>query len=116
MLVLLVIFMVTAPLIQQQVDIDLPETQSKKSVAVKDRDVVLTINKKKKIMIAKTEVPIKELTPKLKEIFRNKKEKEIYLRADETVPYGFVVQVMALIKNAGIDRMGMITDLDTGKL
>ncbi|HLG18950.1 MAG TPA: protein TolR [Bdellovibrionota bacterium] len=110
MLVLLVIFMVTAPLIQQQVDIDLPATSSKKSVAVTEQDVVLTIDKKQQLSIAKTKVGVQDLSVKLKEVFRNKQKKEIYLRADKTVPYGFVVKVMALVKNAGIDRMGMITD------
>ena len=113
MLVLLVIFMVTAPLIQQQVDIDLPETTSKKAVAVKETDVVLTVNKNRQILIANTSVNLKTLAAKLKEIYRNKQNKEIYLRADQAVPYGFVVKVMAEIKNGGIDRMGMITESET---
>jgi biopolymer transport protein TolR len=110
MLVLLVIFMVTAPLIQQQVDIDLPETRSTQAMAVKENDVVLTLDKKQQIFLAKTRIPQGELVAKLREIYRNKTKKEIYLRADKTIPYGFVVKVMALVKNAGIDRMGMITD------
>jgi biopolymer transport protein TolR len=110
MLVLLVIFMVTAPLIQQQVDIDLPETRSTQAVAVKENDVVLTLDKKQQIFLAKTRVPAGELVAKLREVYRNKSKKEIYLRADRTIPYGFVVKVMAMVKNAGIDRMGMITD------
>lgn len=114
MLVLLVIFMVTAPLIHQQVDIDLPETRSTKAVAIKDNDLVLTVNKKKEIFLAKKQIKRKELVAKLKEIYRNKNKKEIFLRADQTIPYGFVVKIMALIKRAGIDRMGMITESEKG--
>ena len=109
MLVLLVIFMVTAPMIQQQVDVDLPETRSTQSVAVKPNDVVLKIDRKRKISIAKRTLTLNELTPKLREMFREKSKKEIYLQADQRIPYGFVVKVMAMVKNAGIDRMGMIT-------
>ncbi len=115
MLVLLIIFMVTAPLISQQVDVDLPETSSKQSLVVKESDVVLMINKKQQIFLAKTPVNLNQLTSKLREIYRNKPKKEIYLQADRSVPYGFVVKVMALVKNAGIDRMGMITEQETEK-
>ncbi len=113
MLVLLVIFMVTAPLISQQVDVDLPETRSTQSVEVKANDVVLRITKKKEIFIAKSPIRLEEVTPKLREIFREKSKKEVYLQADKSIPYGFVVKIMALIKNAGIDRMGMITEPET---
>jgi len=113
MLVLLVIFMVTAPLISQQVDVDLPETRSTQSVEVKANDVVLRITKKKEVFIAKSRIRIEEVTPKLREIFREKMKKEVYLQADKSIPYGFVVKIMALIKNAGIDRMGMITEPET---
>lgn len=110
MLVLLVIFMVTAPMIQQQVDVDLPETRSTQSVAVKPNDVVLKITRKQEIFIAKQAMSLKDLTPKLTEMFRDKPKKEIFLQADEKIPYGFVVKVMAMVKNAGIERMGMITE------
>jgi len=113
MLVLLVIFMVTAPMIQQEVDLELPETRSTKAVAVQEQDIVLTINRKKEIYIAKTKLSLKTLTPKLREIFREKRKKELYLRADKRIPYGFVVKVMALVKNAGIERMGLITDAES---
>jgi biopolymer transport protein TolR len=113
MLVLLVIFMVTAPLIQKEVDIDLPETRAVQAVSVKETDVVLTINKQRQVYLAKTQVEVTDLTPKLREIFRTKNRKEIFLRADKGIPYGFVIKVMALVKNAGIDRMGMITESET---
>ncbi len=115
MLVLLVIFMVTAPMIQQQVDVDLPETTSKSATMVKENDVVLTLDKKKNILIGKVPVPLKGLSSKLREIYRTKSKKEIYMRADKTIPYGFVVKVMAEVKNGGIDRMGMITESESGE-
>ena len=110
MLVLLVIFMVAAPLIQKGVDVELPQTKSKKVVAAKETDVVLTINQKSQIYIGERQLKTDELTDKLAEIYKHKAEKEIFLKADKKIPYGFVVKVMALIKNAGIDKMGMITD------
>ncbi|MFH1018786.1 MAG: protein TolR [Pseudomonadota bacterium] len=113
MLVLLVIFMVAAPLIQKNVDVDLPETRSKKVVAAKETDVILTINDKQQIFIGNAQFKLDDLTDKLAGIYKNKREKEIFLRADRKIPYGFVVKVMALIKNAGIDRMGMITDSES---
>jgi biopolymer transport protein TolR len=113
MLVLLIIFMVTAPLIQTGVDVNLPQTRSTHAVAVKENDVVLTVDDKKQIFIGKNKIDMNVLSAKLKEIYKNKKEKELYLRADQKLPYGFVVKVMALVKNAGIDKMGMITDPET---
>jgi len=110
MLVLLVIFMVTAPLVQQQVDVDLPQTNTQKAVTLSDTDVVLVITKKKELLIERTSIPIKEFGPKIKAIFEKKQKKEIFLQADQSVPYGFVVKVMALLKQSGVDKMGMITD------
>ena len=112
MLVLLIIFMVTAPLIQQGIEVQLPETRSTRSISIKENDVILSVNKDKEIYLGKTQLKLKEVTAKLKEIYKNKKKKEIYLRADKSIPYGFVIKVMALVKNAGIDQMGMITDAE----
>lgn len=113
MLVLLVIFMVAAPLMQQQVDIDLPKSKSKKGITVVENDVVLTINEKREIFLSKAQLRLSDLDNKLAQIYKTKQRKEIFLRADKHVPYGFVVQVMAQIKNAGIDKMGLITDSES---
>jgi biopolymer transport protein TolR len=113
MLVLLIIFMVAAPLIQKGVDVELPATRAQKAVSVKESDVVLTINERKQIFVGKVELTLDNLDAKLAEIYRTKTKKEIFLRADKRIPYGFVVKVMALVKNAGVDRMGMITDPET---
>ena len=110
MLVLLVIFMVTAPLMQSGVEVDIPETESKQAIETKESDIVLTINSKSEIFINKTKIGLKTLKSKLQEIYKGKRKKEIYLRADKTIPYGFIVKVMAIAKNSGIDSMGMITE------
>lgn len=109
MLVLLVIFMVTAPLTQQQVDVNLPQTQSKQSAMVEENDVILMIDSKKNISIKNTRLDSQTLTEKLSAMYKNKPKKEIFLQADEKLSYGFVVGIMAKIKNAGIDKIGMLT-------
>lgn len=117
MLVLLIIFMVAAPLLQQGVDVDLPQVDAS-AVKASEEDFILSINKQNQIFLGddkKTKYSIDNLKEKLGLIFENKKKKEIYLHADKTVSYGFVVKVMALCQQAGIDRVGMITnpeDLD----
>lgn len=113
MLVLLIIFMVAAPLVQQQVDVELPETSSNQSIAVKENDVVLIVDKNKQLLLANTKLTMTELSQKLKSIMKNKKEKVVYLQADKSVPYGFVVKIMALVKNSGVDKMGMITNQES---
>lgn len=111
-LVLLIIFMVTAPLMQQGVEVQLPKTNSKSNVAMKQDDVVLSIDGSKNIFIGKTKVSRKDLTDKLQAIFKNKKNKDLYLEADKSINYGFVVDVMATAKNAGIEKVGLITEQD----
>lgn len=111
MLVLLIIFMVTAPLLQQGIDIDLPEVNASAVSAAKE-DFILSIDNDGKIFLGddkKTVYTLQTLEDKLKAIFENKEKKEIYLRADRDIQYGYVVQVMALSQKAGIERVGMIT-------
>ena len=109
MLVLLVIFMVTAPLLQYGVDVDLPES-SQVPIEIPKEQVVLSIQKDRTISIDRYKVSLSDLEKKLKGVYEGKKHKQIFLQADKSVPYGFVVQVMAKIKAAGIDRMGLITE------
>ena len=108
MLVLLIIFMVTAPMMQQGIDVDLPNVVAK-DVPVKEEKLVLTITKKREIFINEQPVEILRLREKLKKMYKNRAIKEIFLKADENVPYGFVVKTMAEIREAGIERLGMIT-------
>ena len=109
MLVLLIIFMVTAPMLQMGIDVDLPRVKAK-SVDVAEEKLVLTINGAKDIFLNKSRIPLRELGTKLGYIFKSRIDREIYLRADRNVPYGFVVEVMAEVRKAGVDKLGMITE------
>ena len=107
-LVLLVIFMVTAPMMQEGVDVNLPQAKGK-SLPSKEKRMTITITGKKEIFLNDRKVELSKLEGKLKKIFRNRVNKELFLRADKVVPYGFVVRTMAAIRNAGIDQLGMVT-------
>ena len=109
MLVLLVIFMVTAPLIQQGVKVNLPETKAS-PVEATEKKLVVSIDKGKRVFIGDTEVALAELEEKLKTNTKAQKDKELYLHADRDLPYGIVVDVMASAQRAGVTNVGMITD------
>jgi biopolymer transport protein TolR len=108
MLVLLVIFMVTAPMMMQGVDVALPEATAKPLVAQKD-NLVITIDKDQKVHINDFAVETDYLKEKLAKILENRSEREVYFRADASVPYGVVARVMAQIKGAGVEKLGMVT-------
>jgi biopolymer transport protein TolR len=109
MLVLLIIFMVTAPMLSMGIDCNLPRVKSK-SVDVTEDKLVLTVNETKEIYINKVKIPLSELNSKLEAIFTSRIDREIFLRADKNVPYGFVVEVMSEVRKAGVDKLGMITE------
>ena len=109
MLVLLVIFMVTAPMLQTGIDVNLPRVKAK-SVDVAEEKIVLTINGAREIFINRSLLQLPELGVKLEAIFKQRIDREVYLRADRNVPYGFVVEVMAAVRKAGVDKLGMITE------
>ncbi|MEJ2586571.1 MAG: protein TolR [Deltaproteobacteria bacterium] len=109
MLVLLIIFMVAAPMMTQGVDVNLPKTTTK-SIKTQEDPLVLTVNKDKQIFLENQQVNLDGLAVKVEKIFENRREKEVLLRADKDVPYGFVIQVMARVKKAGIDKLGMVTE------
>jgi biopolymer transport protein TolR len=108
MLVLLIVFMVTAPMLQMGIDVNLPRVTAK-SVDVAEEKLVLTITGAKEIFLNKNMIAMKDLKTKLEHIFAARIDREIYLRADRNVPYGFVVETMAEIRKAGVDKLGMIT-------
>jgi biopolymer transport protein TolR len=108
-LVLLIIFMVTAPMLQMGIDINLPQVKSK-TLDVSEEKLVLSINGKKEIFINNYKTNLTELGVKLENIFKSRIEREVYMRADKDVPYGFVVQVMSEVRKAGVDKLGMITE------
>jgi biopolymer transport protein TolR len=108
-LVLLIIFMVTAPMLSMGIDVNLPRVKSK-SVDVTEEKLVLTINEAREIFLNKTKMQLGELNFKLEAIFSNRIDREVFLRADKNVPYGFVVEVMSEVRKAGVDKLGMITE------
>lgn len=109
MLVLLIIFMVTAPMLSMGIDVNLPRVKAK-SVDVAEEKLVLTVSETREIFLNKTKMPLAELKSKLEAIFSNRIDREIFLRADKNVPYGFVVEVMSEVRKAGVDKLGMITE------
>lgn len=109
MLVLLVIFMVTAPMMLQGVEVDLPETTSQ-PLASKKENLIISINNKNQVFINDFQVTLDFLQEKLKKILEGRENREVYLRADKEVSYGFVVSVMSELKEAGVENIGMVTE------
>jgi biopolymer transport protein TolR len=110
MLVLLIIFMVTAPLLQQGVKVDLPDANAEPMKTSTEERIVLTLAKDGKAYIGKTEVPIERITELLSTNEKLKVDKELYLHADQSLPYGLVVKVMAAAKEGGAETLAMVTD------
>ena len=96
-------------LLQQGVDVNLPKTTTK-NIKTRDEPLMLTVNKKGELFIENNAVPLDGLEVKIKKIFQNRREKEVVLRADKDVSYGFVIDVIARVKKAGIDKLGMVTE------
>ncbi len=113
MLVLLIIFMVTAPLIQQGVKVNLPEARAA-PVEASDKKLVLSIDAQRRVFLGEAEIPVEDLEQKLATNAKAQADKELYLHADRDVPYGVVVDIMAAAQRAGITNVGMITDPTTG--
>lgn len=110
MLVLLIIFMVTAPMMQEGMDVNLPKVKASGLTATEEEPIILTIDKKGGIFINNNAMIFSELRDKLEAIYKRKKEKVVLLRADKDVSYGYVVKTMAEIRKAGIEKVGMVTE------
>ena len=108
-LVLLIIFMVTAPLMLQGMDVNLPET-STQPIRMPNAPLVLTVTKEGEYSLARKIIPIDELQAKLEAVFEARGSKEVFLRADEAAPYGVVVEAMAAARRAGATRLGIVTE------
>lgn len=108
MLVLLIIFMITAPMLQHDIDVNLPVATGTAQPQETDQ-IILTITKKGDLYLNQTGYTLAALRPKLKALYHTRGNREIYLQADTEVPYGTVVQVMDEIKKIGIVKLGMIT-------
>jgi biopolymer transport protein TolR len=109
MLVLLIIFMVTAPMMIQGVEVSLPQASSKALPTDKEH-LILSINKDSEIYINELKVSLDFLKEKLGKILEGRNNREIFLKADKTVPYGIVVNVMSEVKAAGVSKLGMLTE------
>ena len=115
MLVLLVIFMVTTPILYQGVDVNLPKTESRPMPSLdRERKVVVTLNKNGEIFIEKDRYTLDQLRIEIRKLLakkgRNSQNEDVFLRADSSVPYGTVVEVMSEIRNAGVQKLGLITE------
>lgn len=109
MLVLLVIFMVTAPMMESGMDINLPKAEAG-ALNVEEEPIIVSVDKAGRVFINKASVPGGELKASLTALFEKKKDKTVFLEADSDVPYGKVAVVMADIRKAGAGRVGMLTE------
>ena len=108
MLVLLIIFMVAAPLLTVGVPIDLPETQAK-ALNAQTQPITVSVNEGGQIYLQETEIPLEEIVPKLTAIAQAGYDERIYVRGDRTADYGTVMKVMARISAAGYKNLGLVT-------
>lgn len=108
MLVLLIIFMVTAPMMNQGLDVDLPETKAS-GVETKDEPMTLVIKKNQKLYLGEANISMSGLGKKLAAIMETRKNKQVYIQADRHVEYGLVAEAMGEIRAAGIYSIGLIT-------
>lgn len=117
MLVLLIIFMVTAPLLTQGVEVDLPKTRAVKTLPKDSENLVLSVKKDGTIYLDEYRVGIEDLREHLARLASGQ-NRQLFLKADKEVPYGAVVRVMGEVKEAGIDRLGIVAepvDREAGK-
>ena len=109
MLVLLVIFMITAPMLNSAVDLELPEGEVT-TLEDPDSKLILSVGKDRALFLGETPVPWAELSDKLSTNRRIQTERELYIEADKNLPYGVVVKAMAIAKNAGVIKLQLVTD------
>lgn len=108
MLVLLIMFMVTTPLMQQGIEVELPKTAAS-GVQATDDPFMLIIHKNRKMTAGKVALSMNDLSEKLNSIFKTRKNKQLYLQVDKSIDYGFVAEAMAEIRKAGIYSIGLVT-------
>jgi len=108
MLVLLIIFMITAPMLTYGVKVNLPTTTSK-PIPTKQEPLLITLDQNKNVFIDRYKIPLNKLDEKLKPIIKANPKRNVLLQADQRVSYGYVMQVMAKIKLAGIEQLGLVT-------
>jgi biopolymer transport protein TolR len=109
MLVLLVIFMVTAPILQQGVSINLPKVKAA-ALTGEEQQLVVAVNRNGQVYLNDTQITLPELGVKLQAILHMRPDRQVFLRADQNVRYGDVMRVIAAVKGAGVERLGMVTE------
>ncbi|HXI55329.1 MAG TPA: biopolymer transporter ExbD [Polyangia bacterium] len=109
MLVLLIIFMVTAPMLQTGVDVDLPEAKAQ-TIPDDEGKLILTVTKDKRVFLGKLQIPWDDVEKILRGNAKLNADHELYLHADRGLLYGDVVKIMAAVKQAGVDKLAMVTD------
>ena len=107
MLVLLIIFMVTAPLLTEGLEVSLPETKEVQSLPADNDNLVLSISAEGRMFLGNTEVSLENLDAVLRQTVTEQR-KQLFLQADKKVPYGLVVEVMGQAKAAGIENLGVV--------
>ena len=115
MLVLLVIFMITAPLLTVGVPVNLPKTKAQ-ALPEDQAPLAITINKDEKIFLQETEIGLENLIPRLIAISANKSDTKIFIRADKILSYGKVIEIMGMINSAGFTKIALVTDFPKPKL
>ena len=110
MLVLLVVFMVTAPLLTVGVPVDLPKTDASQMVG-QDEPLVISVNAKGEIFLQETKITLDQLVPRLDAITKNKRDTRIFVRGDQMITYGRVMEVMGAVNLAGFSRVALVTEL-----
>jgi biopolymer transport protein TolR len=109
MLVLLIIFMITAPMMEKGVDVALPEVENAPNLTAVKEPLVITVTRKGQVMVGSNRVEsVAKLAPVLQQVLSEREDKTVYLEADKAVPYGQVVKVMAAVKRAGVVKLGMV--------
>lgn len=114
MLVLLIVFMVTAPLLTVGVPVDLPKTQAK-SIAEAEEPLVISVDAEGTVFIQDTEVPMENLVVRLRAITGNKADTRIYVRGDRAINYGRIMEVMGTVNVAGFTRVALVAELPKGQ-
>ena len=113
MLVLLVVFMVSAPLMTVGVPVDLPQTDAAQMVG-QDEPLVVSVNAKGEVFLQETKITLEQLVPRLVAITQNKKDTRIFVRGDKAIPYGQLMEVMGTVNLAGFTRVALLTQLPSG--
>jgi len=115
-LVLLLIFMLTAPMMYRGIDVDLPKTGKSSKPAEMEERLILTLSKEQKVYLNEKQISFDHLSRKIRNVYSKRKDKTLYVKADKTLPYGFIIETMDQVQSAGVKKIGMVTETkeDTG--